>query len=140
METLANAASSQNSSSAVRSSRVDLRPVALDTTVTSYASFANEQETRASRLSGRTIEYLKYNPTPVPERLIPTVNLSIQEQAELLYIFKTQLMPRFPFVVIPLDTSVETLARERPFLYKSIMMATSTRNPLRQIGKLIDRS
>lgn len=137
MEVLTNAASSRNPSStdAVPSEKYNTDQVAVENAMTPYGDFASKQETRSSMLSSRTIEYLKFNSTPAPARLIPTMNLSTQEQAELLNIYKTEMALYFPFIVIPPNTSAETLARESPFLYKNIMMVASSSNPLRQIGK-----
>jgi hypothetical protein len=56
----------------------------------------------------------------------------------LLKIFRDEMCPEFPFIVIHDSASAQDLRRERPFLYLAVM-AASTRNTVQQqkLGKLI---
>lgn len=42
----------------------------------------------------------------------------------LLNEFRTTLMPHCPFVVVPPQTSAESLRKDKPFLFLTILMAT----------------
>lgn len=53
------------------------------------------------------------------------VPLPPRSDEELLAIYQEDLMPVFPFVVIPPDTTPERLKTERPFLFSAIRMAAS---------------
>lgn len=43
----------------------------------------------------------------------------------LLYIYRTNMVSQFPFVVVPYTLSATELAQARPFLYKTVLMAAS---------------
>jgi hypothetical protein len=65
-------------------------------------------------------------------------NFSSTDANALLEFFRTQISPRFPFVVIPPSMSVENLYRNRPFLYISIIAVTSRSSTEQQeLSKLV---
>jgi hypothetical protein len=43
----------------------------------------------------------------------------------LLYIFRSNMAPQFPFVIIPETVSAADLAQSKPFLYKTVLMVAS---------------
>lgn len=53
------------------------------------------------------------------------VPLQTRPDEELLSIYRNDLMPVFPFVVLPADSTPERLKAERPFLFSAIRMAAS---------------
>jgi hypothetical protein len=50
----------------------------------------------------------------------------------LLNLFRDDFVTHFPFVVIPAEITVETLRRKSPFLFLTIMAATTFRNSILQ--------
>ena len=60
------------------------------------------------------------------------------EADTLLNLFRDQINPQFPFIILSQSVSAEELYLERPFLYVSIL-AISSRNGVQQkgLGKLI---
>jgi hypothetical protein len=60
------------------------------------------------------------------------------EANALLNLFRDQITPHFPFIVLPQSVSAEELYLERPFLYISILAITS-RDCVQQegLGKLV---
>jgi hypothetical protein len=69
-----------------------------------------------------------------PHPPAPGFDIGRQDEALLLLEFRTQMAPQFPFVVIPPDATSESLRRERPMLWRSIVVAASYHNPQRQIA------
>lgn len=63
---------------------------------------------------------------------------SFVEANELLHVFREQMLPKFPFIVLPQVVSAEELHMTRPFLYLS-MLAVTVRNSAQQteLGKLV---
>ena len=51
---------------------------------------------------------------------------------DLLEIFRTDMTPNFPFVVISPGTSAAQLHDQKPFLYSAIKMSVAFRNVLKQ--------
>lgn len=43
----------------------------------------------------------------------------------LLYIFRHNMAPQFPFVIVPDRVSAAELAQTKPFLYKTLLMVAS---------------
>lgn len=43
----------------------------------------------------------------------------------LLYIYRKNMAPQFPFVIVPDKVSAAELAQTKPFLYKALIMAAS---------------
>lgn len=50
---------------------------------------------------------------------------NLESATSLLLTFRERMLPYFPVVVLPLDASVSTLARERPFILLAILAAAS---------------
>jgi hypothetical protein len=69
-----------------------------------------------------------------PQPPAPGFDIGRQDEALLLLEFRTQMAPQFPFVVISPDSTSESLRRERPMLWRSIVVAASYHNPRRQIA------
>jgi hypothetical protein len=69
-----------------------------------------------------------------PQPPAPSFDIGRQDEALLLLEFRTQMAPQFPFVVVPPDATSESLRRERPMLWRSIVVAASYHNPRRQIA------
>ena len=65
-----------------------------------------------------------------------------EQEAEIMLLeFKVNMTEQFPFVVIPTDSTSQSLQRERPLLWKAIMVAASHKNSDRQLAlglKVID--
>lgn len=60
------------------------------------------------------------------------------EADTILGIFRDQMTPQFPFIIIPQSLSAERLYLERPFLYISILAVTSRDSVQQQgLGKLV---
>ncbi|KAK7754760.1 hypothetical protein SLS62_003320 [Diatrype stigma] len=60
--------------------------------------------------------------------------LTMERANHLVGIYKTTLTTHFPFVVIPPQTSAETLRHERPFLFLAVLAASSFHDmPLQRI-------
>jgi hypothetical protein len=55
------------------------------------------------------------------------------EVARLVDVFRAQMAPQFPFVVIPPHVSARELCAENPFLYRAIVVVASCKNAGRQI-------
>ena len=70
---------------------------------------------------------------PVTRRGPSQLEPDEQEAKNLLLEFKTNLAEQFPFVVLPLDSTTQSLRRERPLLWKAIMVASSHDNSHRQM-------
>jgi hypothetical protein len=51
----------------------------------------------------------------------------------MLGIFRSKLMPLFPFIVLPADITVEQLERQRPFLHKAILLEACYKDSTRQL-------
>lgn len=58
--------------------------------------------------------------------------LSLDMANNLLNLFRDDFVTHFPFVVIPAEITVETLRRKSPFLFLTIMAATTFRNSILQ--------
>lgn len=67
--------------------------------------------------------------------------LVLGDARELLETFRRSFMTSFPFVVLPADTTAESLRREKPFLFLSILAVAAFRNSALQLslGKEIQR-
>lgn len=59
-------------------------------------------------------------------------SLSRQDAAFLLLEYRTTMSHHFPFVVIPPDTTSDTLRHGRPMLWKAVMTAASYHKSIRQ--------
>jgi hypothetical protein len=57
-----------------------------------------------------------------------------EDPNDLLEIFRTDMTPHFPFVVIPPSTTAAQLHRQKPFLYSAIMMSVAFRNVSKQMA------
>lgn len=84
-----------------------------------------------------TTHGLNNYPTPDPilaNSLMPSFN----EADALLVIFRDQLTPHFPFIILPQSVSAENLYLERPFFYVCIL-AVTIRDSVQQkgLGKMI---
>lgn len=55
-----------------------------------------------------------------------------QEANHLIEVFKFQMSPQFPFVVIPLHLRAHELRHEMPFLYRAVMVVASCKRVARQ--------
>ena len=77
--------------------------------------------------------------TSVDSTFDPDLEPSAAEAAELLSRFRALFVLHFPFVVIPAAKSAQELQREKPYLYRSIMMVAAYDQPVRQgaMGKQI---
>lgn len=58
---------------------------------------------------------------------------SAAEAMGLLNHFRTFFVQHFPFVTIPMDMSSEELRKEKPYLYRTIMMVAAHDQPVRQL-------
>jgi hypothetical protein len=56
-----------------------------------------------------------------------------QEANHLIEVFKLQMSPQFPFVIIPLHLRARELRHEMPFLYRAVMVVASCKNVARQV-------
>jgi hypothetical protein len=56
-----------------------------------------------------------------------------EEANHLIEIFKTQMAPQFPFVVIPPHMGAQQLRTYNPFLYHTIAVVASCKNVARQV-------
>ncbi|KAJ5621695.1 hypothetical protein N7528_006478 [Penicillium herquei] len=61
-------------------------------------------------------------PSPAMHDNQPATRLSDQEGDALLGIFRTRMVPLFPFIVVPPHITAAELRREKPFLYLNITM------------------
>jgi hypothetical protein len=71
----------------------------------------------------------------------PSVSESMRYSADpddLLEIFRTDMTPHFPFVVIPPGTTAGQLHQQNPFLYSAIMMSVAFRNVSKQMAMARD--
>lgn len=60
--------------------------------------------------------------------------LTMERATHLVNIYKTTLTTHFPFVVVPPQTSAETLRQEKPFLFLAILASSSFHDmPLQRI-------
>lgn len=60
---------------------------------------------------------------------------SNEQEAEIMLLeFKVNMTEQFPFVMIPTDSTSQSLQRERPLLWKAIMVAASHENSDRQLA------
>lgn len=50
----------------------------------------------------------------------------------LLYIYRTNMAPQFPFVIVPDKVSAAELVQTKPFLYKVLVMVASYHEKTRQ--------
>jgi hypothetical protein len=61
-----------------------------------------------------------------------------EDPNDLLEIFRTDMTPHFPFVVIPPGTTAAQLHHQKPFLYSAIMMSVAFRNVSKQMAMAKD--
>ncbi|ERT01885.1 hypothetical protein HMPREF1624_00179 [Sporothrix schenckii ATCC 58251] len=71
--------------------------------------------------------HLPLSPTPEP----PLYELSLNEAAWYLDRFSTHLLPHFPFIVLPPDTTVDQLCRDRPLLMQAIVAVATPSTKLK---------
>ena len=103
---------------------------------------------QSSNLDGRTTTVQKTNSSMLSAELLHgATNRTIpvepndRETEIMLLEFKENMTEQFPFVVLPPDSTVQSLQRERPLLLKAIMVAASHENLDRQLvlgSKLIE--
>jgi hypothetical protein len=68
--------------------------------------------------------------------------LTLETAEMLLELYKTDMTSRYPFVVIPPETTADQLRQEKPFLMLSICAAASYNHELslqRELGKEVKR-
>jgi hypothetical protein len=67
--------------------------------------------------------------------------LGISDANSLFHYFQTTFISRFPFIILPPQTTADSLRLASPFLFLSIMAATTFHNPpiQRHLGSLIKR-
>jgi hypothetical protein len=51
--------------------------------------------------------------------------LSSKEADDILYVYQTQIMEYFPFVIVPDGTTTQDLRDDKPFVFATIMIAAS---------------
>ncbi|TAQ89435.1 hypothetical protein B7494_g2208 [Chlorociboria aeruginascens] len=67
----------------------------------------------------------------------PVSDPSFYDQESILKLFQLNMAPQFPFVALPLNSTVATLSQTKPFLLKTIIMIATLDDPHRQ-AKLLD--
>ncbi len=73
--------------------------------------------------------YLSYAPPHcIAQPQGPLCPGPVDSDDSLLAIFRAELMPVYPFVVIPGDMSAETLKAQKPFLMSAVRMVSSLRS------------
>ncbi len=74
----------------------------------------------------------------LPPYHLPDIDFGIEDPDILLKIFRTEMLPNFPFIAISEGTAAETLRHESPSLFTSII-AVSSRNSAQQaiFGKMV---
>ena len=98
---------------------IALRPKGSALSGSSGHSVGSQSRTHGEKLAVHEQDSINY-----PEELY----CSYEEAESLLVRFQTQLTRNLPFFVIPQNTTVEALFRQRPFLLKTIIMAVSYDN------------
>ncbi|KAJ5730709.1 uncharacterized protein N7483_005217 [Penicillium malachiteum] len=77
-------------------------------------------------------------PSPPMHENQPATRLSDHEGDALLEIFRTRMVPLFPFIVVPAHITAAQLRREKPFLYLNItMIACQDGNRQRAMVKIV---
>lgn len=56
---------------------------------------------------------------------LPSLSLSNAGGDDLLYIYQSEMVGYFPFVIVPTGVAAQSLRTERPFLFAAIMLAAS---------------
>ena len=96
---------------------------------TSAVKILNSSSTPADPLPAGNVGTIAVT-SPKPSQLEPD-----EHEAEfLLCEFKTNLAEQFPFVVLRLDSTSQSLQHEKPLLWKAIMVASSHRTSDRQMA------
>ncbi|UNI15690.1 hypothetical protein JDV02_002201 [Purpureocillium takamizusanense] len=62
---------------------------------------------------------------------VPVYGLTWPQAERILDIFRTKLMPNFPFVIVQAHTTAKTLLEEKPFLFRAVMLAAAPLPPPR---------
>ena len=62
--------------------------------------------------------------------------LPTESDEQLLAIFRSELMPQHPFVVIPRHVAADALAAKQPFLMSAVRMVATLRNPASMHGQM----
>lgn len=70
------------------------------------------------------------SPTEIIRQFIP----SDREAEMMLDHFRVNMMPHFPFVIIPAEVSLNDLRREKPFLFTTVMMVGCRHDASRQVA------
>jgi hypothetical protein len=76
-----------------------------------------------------TPQYQTANPAPFSEQELTDFSDSNEE---LFHSFRTTMAPHFPFIVIPPGTNAQNFRSSKPFLFESIILASSYRDVQRQ--------
>lgn len=58
----------------------------------------------------------------------PLRGLDLQDPEAILQLYLKEVAPEFPFVAIPPNTTAYSLSRNKPFLFKSIVMVVSAQD------------
>ncbi|KAK3364624.1 hypothetical protein B0T25DRAFT_69883 [Lasiosphaeria hispida] len=66
----------------------------------------------------------------------PSYTGAVESDEELLAVFRNELMPQYPFVLIPSNMSADELNAWRPFLMSTIRMAASFKNAESMRGQM----
>ena len=99
----------------------------------SHATIATESATFSPHnfFAGSSSTQVPYD-SYVTQPQVYNFEFENREASFLLLEYRTQQAEQLPFVVIPPDATSQSLHRERPMLWKSIMTAASYQHPLRQ--------
>ncbi|TVY27504.1 Transcriptional regulator [Lachnellula hyalina] len=73
-------------------------------------------------------------PAPQPSTgYVPLIYNTIQDEEDLLRVYKEQFAIRFPFIILPPHTTSSELRAQKPFLHRAIMLVASNRKRMQQI-------
>jgi hypothetical protein len=70
---------------------------------------------------------------PAPPKQVEQSILPGVEADSILNTFREQYEPQFPFVVIPIEADSESLHRQRPWVYRAVMLIANERHRALQV-------
>ncbi|TVY19923.1 Transcriptional regulator WAR1 [Lachnellula arida] len=88
----------------------------------------------SAMLGSGCITNVTSRPVPQPSTgYVPLTYNTIQDEEDLLRVYKEQFAIRFPFIVLPPHATSSELRTQKPFLHRAIMLVASNRKRMQQV-------
>ncbi|TVY94178.1 Transcriptional regulator, partial [Lachnellula willkommii] len=88
----------------------------------------------SAMLGSGCITNVTSRPVPQPSTgYVPLTYNTMQDEEDLLRVYKEQFAIRFPFIVLPPHATSSELRTQKPFLHRAIMLVASNRKRMQQV-------